>query len=79
MSVNLIVNQGMANIFHQTVDLLCVLGVFEEIREFLLGCYRVHGLANIFQFPDDPRASGPALDLGECRLTVPALLPSPSQ
>jgi len=77
MSVNLIVNQGMANIFHQTVDLLCVLGVFEEMQEILLRCNRVHSLTNLFQFPGNPGTSDLALDPGECGLTVPALLPSP--
>jgi len=77
-SVNLIVNQGIANIFHQIVDFLCILGDFEEIREILLGRHLVHSLTNLFQFPGKPHASDLALDLGECGLTVPTFLPSSS-
>jgi len=77
-SVDLIVNQGIADILHQTVDFLCILGGFKELREILLGCHRVHSLTNLFQFSDDPRVSDPALDLRECGLTAPAFLPSSS-
>ena len=62
-SANLIVNQGVANIFHKTVKLLRILGVFEENREILLGRRRVHGLANLFQFPGNSSVSDPAPNL----------------
>ena len=38
-SANLIVHQGMANVFHQTVQLLCILRVVEEIGNILLSCH----------------------------------------
>jgi hypothetical protein len=53
-SANPIVHQGIANVFHQTVKLLCVLGVVEEIREILSGRHRVQSLADVFQFPGNP-------------------------
>ena len=37
-STNLIVHEGIANVSHRADKPLCILGVFEEIREFLLSC-----------------------------------------
>ena len=50
----MIVYQGPANIFHQTIKLLSILGVAEKVREITSGCHWVHSLANLFQFPGDP-------------------------
>jgi len=77
-SANLIVYQGRTNIFYETVDFLCIIGVLEEIREVLLARHQVHSLANIFQFPGNSRASVSALDPVECGLTVLAWSSSPS-
>ena len=65
-STNTIVHQGTADIFHNAVKPLCILGAFEEIREILLSCYRTHILANLFQFPGNLDASDSALDLVVC-------------
>jgi hypothetical protein len=54
---NLIAQQSITNIFYQIVELLCILGIVEELCEILLGCERVQGLANLFQFPSDPCVS----------------------
>ena len=43
--------QSMADIFHQTVELLCVPRVVKEVREIISGCHRVHCLANLLQSP----------------------------
>jgi len=48
-SANLIVYEGRTNIFYETVDFLCIIGVLEEIREVLLGRHRVHSLANLVE------------------------------
>ena len=37
-NANLIVHQGIANIFHQDVKHLCILRVIEEIRKIVSGC-----------------------------------------
>ena len=37
-SANLIIHQGIANVFHQNVNHLCILGVIEEIRKIISGC-----------------------------------------
>ena len=37
-SANLIVHQGIMNVFHQNVKHLCVLRVIKEIREIVSGC-----------------------------------------
>ena len=71
MGANLIVHQCMANIFHQGVEPQSILGVVEKVRAIVSGCYRVHGPADLFQFPVNPHESDSILDLGECRLTVP--------
>ena len=73
MGANLIVHECIANVFHQAVEPLGILWVIEEIRRIVLGFYRVHSPANLFQFPGNPRASDSILDLGWCGLTVPAL------
>ena len=52
------------NTFHQIVKLLCVLGTSEDVCEILLGCHRVHRLADLCQFSGSHRASGSALDPG---------------
>ena len=67
---NLIIHQGTANTFHRIIKLPCVLRVVEEICEVPWGHHWDHGLADIFQFPDNPHASDSALDLGECGLTI---------
>ena len=36
---DLIVHHGIANVFHQVIELPCILEVAEEIREIILGCY----------------------------------------
>jgi len=77
-SANLIVHEGRTNIFHETVDFLCIIGVLEGIREVLLGRHRVHSLANLFQFPGNSRASVSALDPVKSGLTVLAWSSSPS-
>ena len=69
---NLIVHECVANIFHQYVEPLGILGVVEEIREIASSFYRVHSPANLFQFPRNPPASDSILDLRKCGLTVPA-------
>ena len=53
-STNLIVHQGIANIFDQSVESLGIIGDVEEIREIGSGYYRVRFLANLFQFPGNP-------------------------
>ena len=53
-STNMIVHQCMANIFHQTVNFLRILGVAEKAREITPGCHQAHSLANLLQFPGDP-------------------------
>ena len=82
-SANLIFHQGVADIFHKTVNPLCILGNVKEVREIVSGFNRVHSLVNIFQFPGNPRASDSVLDLQEYGLTVPvrllSLFPSLSQ
>ena len=50
----MIVNQGVADIFHQTVELLRILGVAEKFREITSGYDWVHSLANVLQIPGDP-------------------------
>ena len=67
-SANLIVHQGMAKIFHQTIELLCTLRVVEEIHKVISGCHWVHSSANLFQ--PSGSTSGQALNL-ESELTVP--------
>ena len=64
MGANLIVHECIANVFHQAVEPLGILWVIEEIRRIVLGFYRVHSPANLFQFPGNPRASDLILDLG---------------
>jgi len=76
-SANLVVDQGIANIFHQSVNLLCILWVFKETRKVLRGYHRVHSSSNLFQFPGNHRASDSVPDLGEYGPTVPAYSPSP--
>ena len=71
-SANLIIYQSIANTFHQIIKLPCVLRAVEEIRGVPLGHHWDHGLADIFQFPDNPRASDSTFNLGECGLTIPA-------
>ena len=68
-SADLIVHKGIANVFHQAIKLLCILGVFEEIREFL-SYDRVHSLADLIQFPGSLRASDSAPNPRECGPTV---------
>ena len=77
--INLIVYQGIANIFHQAVKSLGVLRIIEEIRKIVSGHRHVHSPANIFEFPGNPRTSGSVIDLTECGLTVPVLSPSLSR
>ena len=67
--------QGLANIFHQTIELLRIPGVVEEVWEIISGCHRVHCLANLLQFPGNPMSDS-ALDLWECVLTVLVFSPS---
>ena len=62
-NTNLIIPQGVANIFHQTIELLHVHRVVEEICEVILGHNWVHSLANLFQPPGDSCTSDWALDL----------------
>ena len=38
-SVNLILHQGIADILHQKVDPLCILGVVEETHRIILACH----------------------------------------
>lgn len=38
LGANLIVHQGITNLFHQAVKFLCILGVVKESRNALLGC-----------------------------------------
>ena len=50
-SADLMVRQGIADIFHQAINLSCVLGVLEELREIRLGHrrgrHRVHNPTNL--------------------------------
>ena len=59
---NLIVDQGIANVFHQNIKHLCVLGVIKEIHKIVSGRDRVHSLANLLQFPGNLCTSEVALD-----------------
>ena len=72
MGTNLIDHQYIANVFHQGVDNLVILGVVDGIRGIASGSYQVHSPANLFQFPNNPRESDLIFDPGRCRLTVPA-------
>ena len=75
-NANLIIHQGVANIFHQTVKIPCILGVAEEFHEILSGRYRAHSLANLLQFPDG-RARQFSSGSWRVGLTVSALSLSP--
>ena len=70
-----IVHQGVANIFYQTIELLCTLRVFEEICKIVLSRHCIHGLVNLFQFPINPCVSGWTLNLGECGSLFQFLFP----
>ena len=41
-STNPIVYQSIVNVIHQTVKLLCIIGVVQEVCKVLLSCHRVH-------------------------------------
>ena len=79
MSADLISDQSTANISHQTVELLRILGVLKELRKIVSGCDCVQGLANRFQFPSDHPTSDSVHDLEEYGLTVPVCFPSLSR
>ena len=53
-SANLIVHQGIADIFHQVINPVCILRVIEEICKIISGCYQSHGLADLLQSPGNP-------------------------
>ena len=78
-TTNPIVDQGIANIFHQAIKSLGILRIVEEIRKIVSGHHRVHSPANLFEFPDNSCTSGSVIDLAEFGLTVPALSPSLSR
>jgi len=69
-STNLVVYHGLANIIHQTVQPLRVLGVAQELCNILLSCHGAQSFVDVFQFPRDPRPLVSALDLGYGGLTV---------
>jgi len=45
---NLIVYHRFANIIHQIVELLCVFGIAQELRNVALSCHRVQSLTDAF-------------------------------
>lgn len=53
-SANLIIHQGIADIFYQIIKLPCILRAVEEICGVPSGHHWGHGLADISQFPDNP-------------------------
>jgi len=73
----LVLHHRIANIFHKAVKGLRVSGIVQEPRDLPLFHERGQILANILQFPDNPCASNPALDLGDRKLTVAVSSSSP--
>jgi len=53
-STNLIVHHCLANIIHQVVKPLRILGVVQELHNIFLSCHWVQSFVDIFQFPSDP-------------------------
>ena len=76
-SANLIVHQGITNVFHQAIQPLCILRVIEEMGEILLGCHLFHSFFDIVQLPRSTHVNA-ALDIRKHKLTVPVPLLSPS-
>ena len=74
----LILHHCIANIFHKTVEHLCVPGIVQEPCSPPLFHERGEISANILQFPDNRCASDLALYLGEYGITVPVSSSSPS-
>jgi len=70
-STCLVVHHCLANIIHQIIEPLRVLGVVQELRNILLSCQWVQSFVDAFQFPSDPRLSASFPDLEEAELTVP--------
>ena len=63
-STNLIIYYGLTNIIYQTVKPVGVLGVVQELCNILLSCHWAQNFVDVFQFPNNPRPSVSAPDLG---------------
>ena len=72
LRTNLIVHDGVASVFHQTVQFVRVHGVVKEAFGLPLACQRFELEDNFTQFPGKPCPSDSGLSLGEFGLTVPA-------
>ena len=75
-NANLVVHDGVANVFDHASEFVCVLDVVEEILDVPLLLQRGQNLKNVFQFPASPRTSGSALYIGDHGITVPGHLSS---
>ena len=68
-STNLIVNHGLTDIFHQIIELLCIISIGQELCNIASGFHQVQSFIDDIQFPSDPRVSASAPNLGDGELT----------
>ena len=71
VGTNLIIHHRFTDIFHQIVELLCVICVVQKLRYVFLSCHLIQSSTDTFQFPNNSRPSASTLDHGEDSLTVP--------